>query len=179
MKFEWNLIALACVFAVGCGAKSPAESQSPSDIDLVASNGMPSESHGHPENGPNGGELIELGKEAFHLEMLHDDQSVTLNVLDSAATETVVIEASELTVSLKHDGNVKTFTLPASPNGDGMASTFRVTDAEMAAWMEEGAVGAVTLEIKGKTYTGSISHDHDHGAHDHDDHDDHEGHDHD
>lgn len=174
MKSAWKLVALASVLVVGCGPKTNTES--PSDTEAVAIDTMPPDLHGHPEHGPNGGELIELGKEAFHLEMIHDDQSVTLNVLDSAASQAVSIEASELIVSLKHDGNVKTFTLLASQPADGKSSSFHVADPDMAKWMKEGAEGAVTLEIDGKSYTGKISHDHDHEGHAHDDH---EGHDHD
>ncbi|WP_390176014.1 hypothetical protein [Rhodopirellula europaea] len=166
MKFAWSLTALACLFSVGCGAK-PAE-DSGADPDTVVMEGAPPHSHAHPEHGPNGGELIELGKEAFHLEMLHDDQSVTLNVLDGAASETVAIDAAELSVSLKHDDEVRTFALPASNPTDGKASSFTIFDAEMAGWMKEGAEGAVTLQIDGKSYTGKISHDHDHEGHDHD-----------
>ncbi|KLU05525.1 putative signal peptide protein [Rhodopirellula islandica] len=175
MKFAWNLVAVACVFLVGCGPKSPSGAATNSSTDTVVMEGMPPEAHGHPEHGPHGGELIELGKEAFHLEMLHDDQTVTLNVLNGAATETVAIEAAELTVSLKHDDIVKTFSLPAAQTTEGKSSSFSVANPEMAAWMEQGAEGAVTLEISGKSYTGKISHDHDHEGHDHDA----EGHDHD
>ena len=94
--------------------------------------------------------------------------AVTLNVLDGAASETVAIDAAELSVSLKHDDEVRTFALPASNPTDGKASSFTIADAEMAGWMKEGAEGAVTLQIDGKSYTGKISHDHDHEGHDHD-----------
>lgn len=171
MKFARNLAVLACLFTVGCGAKPVTDSGA--DPDMVVMEGAPPDSLGHPEHGPNGGELIELGKEAFHLEMLHDDQSVTLDVLNGAASEMVAIDAAELSVSLKHDDEVKTFALPASNSTDGKASSFTITSTEMAGWMKEGAEGAVTLQIDGKSYTGKISHDHGHEGHDH------EGHDHD
>ena len=120
---------------------------------------------GHPEHGPHGGELVELGKEAFHIEVMHGTGAVAMYVLDGSATQAVAVEAYKLTVSLKHDGAVKSFELSADPqteDASGKSSRFISTNAEMDRWLEAEAEGAVTLQVEGKSYTGKISHDHDH-----------------
>lgn len=131
--------------------------------------------HAHPEHGPHGGELVELGKEAFHLELTHSDDGIAMYVLDGSATKSVAIEAEKLVVSLKHDGEVKSFNLPASPevgnseeaDAEGKTSRFVSDQEELDEWLDAGAEGAVVIEIEGKSYTGKISHDHDHEGHDH------------
>ena len=123
------------------------------------------EMDGHPEFGPHGGELVELGKEAFHIEMLHGSGAIAMYVLDGSATQTVAIEADKLTVSLKHDGEVKSFELSADPQAEdtsGKSSSSTSTDVELNQWLEAEAEGAVILEVEGKSYTGMITHDHDH-----------------
>ncbi len=140
--------------------------------------------HAHPDHGPNGGELIELGMEAYHLEMMHDADGVAFNLLDGTATKPVAIATTTLLASLKHDGDMKQFELKARPRAgeqDGQASCFASANAELAEWMAAQAEGAVVLEIEGKSYTGKIHHDHDRGDHDHGDHDhgDHDAGDHD
>lgn len=126
--------------------------------------------HDHPDHGPNGGELIELGMEAFHLEMLHDAEGVVFNVLDASATTPIAIASTKMLVSLKRDGAMKQFDLEARPRSseeDGKASSFASDNPELVQWMAAGAAGAVVLQIGGKSYTGEIKHDHGHGDHEH------------
>lgn len=174
MKSHLLTLTLACFTFVGCSEKDVQVSEAPESSEPIVMDELPPmmDMGGHPEHGPHGGELVELGKEAFHIEMMHGSGAVALYVLDGSATEPVAIEAEKLTVSLKHDGEVKSFELPADPqSGDesGKSSRFTSTSAEMDQWMEAGAEGAVILQIDGKSFTGKISHDHDH---------DHEGHNH-
>src|SRR5688572_17504984 len=64
------------------------------------------EEHSHAAAGPHGGDLIGLGNEEYHAELVHDEAagSVTLYVLDSAAKASVPIDATEVTINLTHDG---------------------------------------------------------------------------
>ena len=179
MKYLFAL-TLACFTLLGCSEKDVQVSEAPEASGPVEIDEMPPmiEMDGHPEHGPHGGELVELGKEAFHIEMMHGTGAVAMYVLDGSATQPVAIEAEKLTVSLKHDGEVKSFELPANPQAEdesGKSSRFTSTSAEMDQWMEAGAEGAVILQIDGKSFTGKISHDHDHEGHDHGSH---EGHNH-
>ena len=97
--------------------------------------------------------------------MMHGTGTVAFYVLDGSATQSTAIEADRLIVSLKHDGQVKSFELPADPHAEdasGKSSRFTLTSAEMDQWLEAEAEDAVIVQIEGKSYTGKISHDHDH-----------------
>ncbi|MAT68756.1 MAG: hypothetical protein CMJ58_04460 [Planctomycetaceae bacterium] len=175
MRTQVFTLTLAMVAVIGC-SKSDLQTDDTSieSSEPIVMDEMPPmmDMGGHPEHGPHGGELVELGKEAFHIEMLHGTGAVAMYVLDGSATKPVAIEADKLTVSLKHDGEVKSFELPADPQAEdesGKSSRFTSTEVEMDQWMEAGAEGAVILQINGKSFTGKITHDHDHG---------HEGHSH-
>lgn len=124
--------------------------------------------HAHATEGPHQGSLIELGNEEYHGEFVHDEAtgSVTIYVLDAAATGQVPIEATEITINLKHDGKPKQFKLTASPDTDdpqGKSSRFVSTDAELGEHLDdEAADPKLVLTIKGKSFRGTIDHDHDH-----------------
>lgn len=138
--------------------------------------------HGHPSEGPHHGDLVELGNEEYHAEVVHDDEHGTLEIyiLDGAATKQVAIDATELTINVSHDGKPEQFTLTAKPDeGDeaGKSSRFVSDDKELAEHLdEEGTNPRMVVKINGKSYRGEIKHDHDHEGHDHG-HDDHKGHD--
>ena len=120
MKPHLLALTLACLTLVGCSEKDVQVSQLPEASGPIEIDEMPPiiEMDGHPEFGPHGGELVELGKEAFHIEMLHGSGAIAMYVLDGSATQTVAIEADKLTVSLKHDGEVKSFELSADPQAE-------------------------------------------------------------
>lgn len=126
---------------------------------------------GHAEEGPHHGQLVELGKEEYHAEVVHDEAngSVTIYLLDSSAKNAVPSDATELTISLKHDGQPEQFTLAASPaEGDpeGKASRFASTEKELGDDLDaEGADPRLTVKINGKSYSGAMTHSH--GEHSH------------
>ncbi len=171
-----STLKLSLVFAgllavVGCGAdptnEGPVTSGPPDTID-------PHAGHAHPTEGPHHGDLIELGNEEFHAEILHDETAgtVTIYVLDSAATKQVPIDSTEITINVKHDGQPEQFKLAASPDSSDppqKSSRFVSTDAELGHHLDEdGAEPRLVLSIGGKSYRGVITHSHDHDhAHDH------------
>ena len=122
--------------------------------------------HAHPTEGPHHGDLIELGNEEYHAEILHDESAgtVTIYVLDSGATKQVPIDASEVTINAKHDGQPEQFKLAAAPDTNdpqGKSSCFVSNDEELAHHLdEEGAEPRLVLTINGKSYRGVITHDH-------------------
>lgn len=125
--------------------------------------------HDHPSEGPHHGSLIELGKEAYHGELVHDEKSgaITVYILDGAAKAAVPIKAKIVLINAKHDGKGQQFTLAASPEkGDpeGQSSKFTTEDKTLGELLHEGDTTArLVLEIDGKSYTGEIdAHDHDH-----------------
>lgn len=158
------------VLLAGCKAKqSPSvakpEDNSDAPIIMDAMPPMTADLHGHPEHGPHGGDLVELGKEAFHAELVHGERGVAIYVLDGATAKQVAIASEKLVVSLKHEGQIATFDLAADPEGNdptGKASRFTSTDPKLDQWLDAGAEGAVVIEIEGKSYTGKLAHDHDH-----------------
>lgn len=129
--------------------------------------------HAHPSEGPHHGDLVELGDEEFHGEVVHDDEAKTLTVyiLDSAATEQVAIEAAELTINISHDGNPEQFTLAAVPeenDDNGKSSRFVSSEQELMKHLDNHDTKAqLVVKIEGKSYRGDIHHSHDHESHDH------------
>lgn len=130
--------------------------------------------HAHPAEGPHLGDLIELGNEEYHAELLHDENSVTIYILNGAADKQVPIAAAEIIINAKHDGQPEQFKLVASPDtsdSPGQASRFVSNDPELAGHIDEdGADPRLVLGIGGKSYRGEIKHDHaghDHAGHNH------------
>ena len=128
--------------------------------------------HVHPTEGPHHGDLVELGNEEYHAEVVHDDESVTIYVLDGHVENAVPIDAAEITINLKHDGQPEQFTLAASPDeGDpeGKSSRFVSNDAELVGHLDkEGSDPQLSLMIDGRPFTGRIEHSHDGHDHSHD-----------
>ena len=131
--------------------------------------------HSHASEGPHHGGLIELGGEEYHAELVDDEDAgtVTIYILDGAAKNAVPIDAAEITINIKHDGEGEQFKLAASPDAgdpEGRSSRF-VSDDEhlMADLHDEDADATLVLTIEGKSFRGAIHHDHDHD-HGHGDH---------
>ena len=159
--------ALMAMIVVGCSNDSstgPESSGPPNTMDAQ-------DDHAHPTEGPHHGDLIELGNEEYHAEILHDEDAgtVTIYVLNGAATEQVPIDATEVTINAKHDGKPEQFKLAASPDANdpqGQSSRFVSNNEELALHLdEEGAEPRLVLTINGKSYRGTIAHDHDHEEH--------------
>ena len=169
-RFTIASAALFAIASVGCGYK-PADVSG--DLSGDESAEMVADMHHHPSEGPHHGTLVELGNEEFHAEVVHDDTSVTIYVLDSGATQAVPIDAPEVTINLLHDGTPEQFKLPASPvasDPSGRSSRFMLADAELVAHVDdEAAAPKLTLVVDGTPYRGEIKHDHE--AHDHEGHD--------
>lgn len=165
---------LALVLA-GCGGNStqpsnvPGGTQTAGPPDTVATE----HEHAHPSEGPHGGGLIELGNEAYHAELVHDDAAgtVTIYVLDSAGKTAVPIDAAEVTINLKHEGRGEQFKLAAAADTNdppGKSSRFVSSDAELAEDLDrEDAEAQLAVTINGKPYRGAIEHRHGHDEDDH------------
>ena len=158
-----TLIALGTISLSGCGGGSGPGSQVP------AEHGDHDQEHAHATEGPHGGSIIELGTEEFHAELVHDDEagSVMIYFLDSTAKQVAPIDAGEVSINLRHDGNAEQFKLAASPTeGDpqGKSSRFVSAEKELAEDLDRSdARGQLVATISGKQYRGNIEHDHDHG----------------
>ncbi len=168
-RFALGLTALALGLN-GCAEQAattgPETDPPPATVDTHE--GHDHDEHAHPSHGPHDGDLIELGNEEYHGEIVHDDTAgtVTIYVLDGAATTQVPIEATEVTINVKHDGAPEQFALAASPDAndpEGKSSRFVSSDTELATHLdEEGTDARLVLTINGKSYRGEVAHNHDH-----------------
>jgi len=119
---------------------------------------------GHPEEGPHNGHLIELGKEEYHAELVHDDAAhkVTIYLLDGAAKKAVAIADKELSVNIVVGGKPQQYKLLAVPQSEdaaGQASRFELTNEELCeALDDEKTAGRLNVAIAGKSYSGEMSH---------------------
>ncbi|WP_013629941.1 MULTISPECIES: hypothetical protein [Rubinisphaera] len=173
MRLKTNTLAIALlssVFMVGCQPTSPPTDGPQPDLHEDHDQADGHDGHAHPEHGPNGGELFELGAEEYHAELLHDDdaQTVTINLLDSAAKEAVTIPDQEVTLNVKADGSGSQFKLTSTGEGEAN-STFTSKDAKLIELLEgEHADITLVVTIAGKQYRGQMHHDHAHGEEGHD-----------
>jgi hypothetical protein len=154
----------------GC-APSATQKESPSAP--AAGGGGHDHAHAHPSEGPHHGDLVELGNEEYHAEVVHGDGGlITVYILDGSAKNAVPIEAAEVVFNVMHGDKPAQFKLPAMPeaaDGPGKSSRFSVTNAELASSLDDEKSSAkLVVNIAGKQYTGKVEHhhDHDHG-HDH------------
>lgn len=178
MKTKLFTLALASMTfgLVGCKDASTTVETSPPPATIDAHDdhdGHDHSAHAHASEGPHQGALIELGNEEYHAELVHDEEtgSVTIYVLDAAASEPIPIDSIDITINVKHDGKPEQFKLAASPDAtdpQGKSSRFVSTDAELGGHLdEEGAEPKLVLTINGESFRGTIAHDHDHEGHDH------------
>jgi hypothetical protein len=122
---------------------------------------------GHPEAGPHNGHLIELGKEEYHAELLHDDatHTITLYMLDGAAKKAVPLAEKELTINLVVARKPTQFKIPAVPQTDdpnGQSSRFELVDETLCKALDEPKSKArLMVTIDGKQFSGDMAH-HDH-----------------
>jgi hypothetical protein len=163
-KANWMTTAggllLAVALAVGCKRNSDGPAASVAKDDDVHVE------HQHPTEGRYGGTLIELGNEEYHAELVHDEKTgtVTIYILDAHAEFAVPIDATELTINLKHDGQAEQFKLAASPiagDAPGKSSRFVSSDAELLDDLaHERADPQLVVTISGKQYRGKLDHVH-------------------
>lgn len=146
----------------GCDGKPQGkEAETHSDHD-----GHDHGAHEHAAVGPHGGELVELGEEEYHAEVVHA-KDVTVYVLDSAAKAPVAIDATEVVLNVTHDGKSEQFQLAAAADaGDaaGKSSRFQSSDAELASDLQEGHADVqLVLTINGTQFRGALEHEHEDG----------------
>ncbi len=123
--------------------------------------------HAHPTEGPHHGDLVELGNEEFHAEVVHGaGGAVTVYILDGAATATVPVDAAEVVFNVSVDGNPEQFSLKPEPQdgeSNGKSSRFSLTSEPLAKHLDDGkATAKLAITIAGKPYSGKVEHHHDH-----------------
>ena len=158
-----GLAAMALVAMFGMGGVSAGAAQP------KAQKGGPA--HAHPTEGPHHGSLIELGREDYHAELVHDDatNTVTVYVLDGAAKDAVPIQAKQLTLNLLVGGKPQQYQLAARPQStdpEGMCSAFACTSEPMCKAIDaKGTTGRLNVEVSGKVFVGKLGGHAHHHAH--------------
>ncbi|MBC8352011.1 MAG: hypothetical protein H8E66_08470 [Planctomycetes bacterium] len=161
-----NLVAVGTVALVTACNSQPPPTLPP--VVIQNSGDDHAHSHDHPETGPNGGHLVELGEEEYHIEWTHDDERglVTLYVIDGAAKELVAITSETITITAKVAESTEYELAAVAPSGDPPASAnFELKSPELIQCLKlagQGADVSVAVTINGKPYHGEFKHD-DHG----------------
>ncbi len=143
---------LSCLFGLALLAACGKEPEAPKD----------GHEHGH-EHGPapHGGEVLDLGGGAAHLEVIHDHDGGNMTVYVLGADLKTPIAVEPPVVSLEK-GPVQ-FTLTAiDPGADGKAVAFKSSHDGLKTdpWL-----GRIRVKIGDKTYQSPLEgegHDHDH-----------------
>lgn len=157
-------VAITLSTALGCGGRPAATDEH------HAGDGH---DHGeHASEGPHHGHLIELGKEEYHAELVHDDatKSVTVYLLDGSAKASVAIPEQEVVLNLSVNGKPMQFKLPGTPqptDPQGQCSKFSIVNEELLEALESPkTTGRLNITIKNQPFSGTIEHEA-HGAHEH------------
>lgn len=170
-------VAGLAVFAMAGCAEPDAGTASSNGSSTVLTEAPPEATaqgeHAHPSEGPHHGDLVELGNEEYHAEVVHGEGgSVSVYILDSAAKSVVPIDATELTINITHDGNAEQFKLPAdrdTSDPEGKSSRFTLKDEELSSDLDShDAAARLVVSIEGKSFSGKIVHSHE-GEHAHND----------
>ncbi|MFT5322355.1 MAG: hypothetical protein ACI8P0_000190 [Planctomycetaceae bacterium] len=124
--------------------------------------------HGHGAHGPNGGEIVEVGNEEFHAEVVVDEEThrIDVYILGSDAATAKPIDATEISVSFKHGDEVEEFKLAAAAldgESEGQSSKFTLTSEELFEELHEHSEGAtLSFSAGGESLSGTVKHSHDH-----------------
>jgi hypothetical protein len=125
--------------------------------------------HGHGDHGPNGGEIVEVGNEEFHAEVVVDEDThrIDVFVLGSDAKTAKPIDATEISLSFKHGDEVEEFKLTAAAldgEAEGQSSKFTLTSEELFEELHEHSEGATLSFAAGEeSLSGTVTHSHEHG----------------
>jgi len=161
MKRAFGVVAMGLAVAWVAGGASSLAAQPKTQKGAHA--------HAHPSEGPHHGSLIELGREDYHAELVHDDatNTVTIYMLDGAAKDAVPIDAKQLTLNLLVGGKPQQFQLTAQPQSndpEGICSAFGCTSEPMCKALDaKGTTGRLNVEVSGKRFVGKLGgHTHNH-----------------
>jgi len=164
---KFGFMAL-CLFAFSaCGDGKP---ETPAVSETAAAE------HDHPDEGPHGGHIIELGTEEYHAELTHDDEShrVGIYFLGDDAKTAKPIGAESVTINVSLDGESSQFILPSAPQSGETkekSSYFELVSEPLNVVVSGKSEAArkharLNVTFDGKPYVGLIEteeHAHDHG----------------
>ncbi len=179
--FSVTTIGLTVIWLSGCSPATNTNSTSNSttsnqshDSHEGHDHGHEGHAHSHAEVGPNGGHLLELGNEEFHVEWAHDDESgkLTAFILDGAAKELVPISAEKLTIEKTIGERTDKYDLVAvDRQGETPKSAkFEIVDKALVAALKmvgDGVEASITVDVNGQPFTAKFTKHEDHHGHKH------------
>ena len=174
VRGRYSSMALAgmmvCWALVNSGCQSETSTPAAAEKNLAAE--PATAAHNHPEHGPHGGDLIELGDGDYHAEVAHADASLKIWILDGSAADPVAVSTANAVINGSYAADKQQFSLTAQPqpgDADGTASCFVSNDATLLEWMEQPLARLrLSVTIGDTPWGGAIVHDHDHDhGHDH------------
>ncbi len=160
-RLSFSLVLSVCFF--GAGTLAAQQSSAPKG----------DTKHQHPEHGPHNGELIELGKEEFHAELVVDEakKQMVIYLLEKDAKTNVAIETPFLSVNVLLAGKPMQIQLKATPQATdpkGQSSCFAAVSNDLFNALHSAkADPKLALRIRNKAYVAKITHSHDHSGHNH------------
>lgn len=172
IKFVFATV-LAFASAGTLSAQQPPNAPTRSTQPKANGGGLHQEGHDHAEHGPHEGELIEVGKEEYHIELCIDEtkKQLVVYLLDKQVKSYVAIDAPFLAVNLKMNGKpvqVKLKPIPQEIDNKGFASCYGLASPELIDALHEATSDAkLAIKIGNKPYTVKILHEHDRAGHDH------------
>ncbi len=168
MFFSRFVLALGVAASLGLAGCAPSEPAGKPFTDKDDVNNTTPEAP-HPEHGPNGGHIVELGKEEFHAEVAIDkDRKLIVWLLDESMKAAKPVENGTVQIMTKVDAKDVTLDLVAAPlegEKDGKCSRFELAaDKLPGAVMDiEGLTGELMLKVGDTKLQNSLTGGHDHG----------------
>jgi hypothetical protein len=149
MKTHFALFALAALLAVGCNKPAPHKHDHSHD------HAHPHEEHSH--NAPHGGTVVVLGKEEFHIELVHNAaaKKVQAFVLDGEMRFVRVKQEGFVVMAkgLGRDWNVQFKGLANAKTGEAVGDTSAFeAEVELFGSLEPWMGVLQSLEIRGKKF---------------------------
>jgi len=117
--------------------------------------------HKHAEHkAPHGGTLLEVGDDAAHVELVHDEKAgkITLYILNKEAKSAVAVKDAPK-LNLKTEKGNKQIETQAIDAKDGAASQYEATDDALKS---NPLKGRIALTLEGKKYNIELKEAHDH-----------------
>ncbi len=174
MRIYFVISAVIASFATGSlSAQQPRNAPSLSSQPRAIGGGNEHEGHDHAAHGPHEGELLDVGKEEYHVELCIDEakKQMVVYLLDKQVKSYVAIDAPFLAVNLKMKGKpvqAKLKPIPQETDNKGFASCYGLVSPELIdALHDESSDAKLAFKIGNKPFTVKIVHAHDHAGHDH------------
>ncbi len=181
-------VLLTLIATIGCGPGQDSPTTPNADADVGDSShdghdhdahddGHDHDGHNHEALGPNGGHVLVVGDEAYHVEWIHDDKAgkVTAILLDSEIKDEVTTSAEvvtiEVTIGSAEPREYELLAVDQSDDTPPRASRFELTEPALitALGIGEGVQVVLGVEIDGQAFSVPIEHEaHDeHAGHQH------------